>query len=144
MYKAFSPSIIEEMEERGNIVITVKPGWEQTQPWSSKPSYISYWLGTHHERIFSCYVAQEKTAAVVQVTNMEATKLISDKKALVDAYMYITLKGLIEYAKSAEAERLIVDSYIPAAADHMLDLGFYITPKGSLAGGSRGCKTIKG
>jgi len=142
MYRALSPSVLEEMTERGNILLTIKPGWEQGTPWTASPSFVSYCIGTNQEHIFTCYSSRENT--VMQVTNMEATKLISDKKSLVDAYMYVALKGLIDLAKDREVKRLIVDSFIPSAADHMLDLGFYITPKGAFScGGSRGCKTIK-
>ena len=140
MYKAFSPSVLEEMEERGDISLTVKSGWEHANKWTAQPFFISYCIGSEREHIFSCYFSQEST--VIQITNIEPTKLIADKKALVDAYMYITLKGLIGYAENAGVSRLIIDSYISAAADHMLDLGFYVTPKG-ISGGSRGCKRLK-
>ena len=140
MYKAFSPSVLAEMEDRGNILITVKPGWEGGGEWIAKPSFISYCIGVEREHIFTCYLSQETKA--IQVSNMEATKLISDNKALVDAYMYVALKGLVEFATSQDARRLLVDSFIPASADYMLDLGFYVTSKG-LSAGSRGCKTLR-
>ena len=140
MYKAFGPAVLAEMEERGNILITVKPGWEAGGDWISKPSFISYCIGTNREHIFTCYISQESKA--VQISNMEATKLISDKKALVDAYVYVALKGLVGFARSLDARRLLVDSFIPAAADYMLDLGFYVTSKG-LSAGARGCKTLR-
>ncbi len=142
MYKAFSPSVLKEMMERGNVLLTVKPGWEGSTPWNPCPSFISYCIGTNREHIFTCYSSQEST--VMQITNIEATKLISDKKSLVDAYMYVALKGLLDIAEDKEVKRLIIDSFISSAADHMLDLGFYITPKGAFSStGSRGCKTIK-
>ena len=142
MYRTLAPSVLKEMEECGNVVLTVKPGWEQVNQWSSKPSYISYCIGTRREHIFTCYMSQENTT--IQITNMEATKLIANNKALIDAYMYVTLKELIDFAETQQVKRLIVDSFISSAADHMLDLGFYVTPKGTFsANGSRGCKTIK-
>jgi len=139
MYKAFGPAVLAEMEERGNILITVKPGWEGGGDWISKPSYISYCMGTNREHIFTCYLSQESKS--IQIANMEATKLISDRKGLVDAYVYVALKGLVKFAKSLNASRLLVDSFIPATADYMLDLGFYVTSKG-LSAGARGCKTL--
>ena len=140
MYKAFAPEIIKKMEENGSIVITIKPGWEHVGNWACAPSNISYWLGSQRERIFTCYLSRE--SSTVQITNVAATRLIADKKGLVDAYMYLALKGMIEFAKTAGVKRLIVDSFIPALADHMLDQEFHITPKG-LSGGCRGCKTLK-
>lgn len=140
MYKSFSQSVLEEMEERGGILLTIKPGWEQSTEWCAQPFFISYCMGLQREHIFSCYLSKENGA--IQIVNLEATELIKDKKSLVDAYMYVTLKGLIKHAKNMGATRLIVDSYIPATADHMLDLGFYITPKG-MTGGARGCKKLK-
>jgi len=71
-----------------------------------------------------------------------ATELIADKKGLVDAYTYLALKGMVDFTRTMQATRLIVDSFIPALADHMLDLGFHVTPKG-MSGGCRGCKTLK-
>ena len=142
MYRALSPSVLEEMAGRGNILLTIKHGWEHQTPWTATPSFISYCIGTTREHIFICYSSREST--VMQISNIEATELISDEKSLVDAYMYVALKGLINLAESSRVKRLIVDSFIPSTADHMLDLGFYITPRGSFSGaGSRGCKTIK-
>lgn len=140
MYKSFSPKILEEMKERGDILVTIKRGWEDTGGWDAKPSFISYTIGHDREHIFRCYFMREND--VVQISDVEPTELISGKKALVDAYMYITLNGLIEFANSLGAKRLIFDSFVPAAADHMLDLGFNVTSKG-ISGGSRGCKSLK-
>ena len=140
MYKSLSKSVLEEMTERGNTVVTIKAGWEMSSAWMSIPGYITYCLGGNREHIFRCYVSREHNT--IQITNVEATKLISDKKSLVDAYMYVALKGVVKFAENLRAKRLIFDSYIPAAADHMIDLGFRITSKG-LSGGSRGLKTFK-
>lgn len=142
MYKTLAPSVIKEMEECGNIVLTIKPGWEQGNLWSARPSYISYCMGTRHEHIFTCYMSQG--GETIQLTNMAPTELISNNKALIDAYMHIALKGLIGYAKTQGIKRLIIDSFTSSAADHMLGLGFYVTSKGTFnSSGSRGCKTIK-
>jgi len=140
MYKALSPSVLEEMEERGDIVVTIKNGWDQGVRWSTKPHNISYCIGTSLERIFTCYISKE--SATVQITNIEPTKLISANKGLIDAYMYVALKGLMKFAKELNTRRLIIDSYIPASADYMLDLGFSVTSKG-LGSGARGCKTLE-
>ena len=146
MYKAFSPIVIKEMETHGNISLTIKSGWEQVNAWSAKPSHICYWMGDYQEYIFDCYSSQEKT--VMEIGNLKATEIISDKDALVDAYMYLTLKGLIDLAEIVGVKRLIVSSYISATADYMLDLGFYVTHNkillsGGSSGESRGCKTLK-
>lgn len=140
MYKSLSPSVLEEMTKRGSAVITVKGGWETTSAWVSIPGFITYCLGDNREHIFRCYMSRETNT--IQITNVEATKLIADKKSLVDAYMYVALKGVIKFAESMRVKRLIFDSYIPSAADHMIDLGFRITSKG-LSGGSRGLKMFK-
>ena len=140
MYKSLSTSVLREMEERGDILVTIKPGWEQSGGWQAKPSFISYAVGYDREHIFGCYFMQENNT--IQISDVEPTKLISNEKSLVDAYIYITLKGLIEFANNLGAKRLIFDSLIPAAADHMLDLGFNITSKG-ISGGTRGCKLLK-
>jgi len=142
MYKAISSSIIKEMLDAGDTYVSIKKGWEHSSGWSAKPSYIIYALGPERERIFSCYFFRERDT--IQITNLEATKLISDQKALVDAYMYIALVGLIEFSKNLGVKRLIVDSYIPSIADHMLDLGFQITAKGFGRAGGRGIKNIEG
>jgi len=137
MYKSLSPYVVREMDERGHILLTTKAGWENN--WCAMPSHISYNIGTESEHIFRCYFSQQMGA--IQITNVEATDLISDNKALVDAYMYIAIKGMVDFAGTFKVKRLVFDSFIPAAADHMLDLGFYITAKG-LDGGSRGYKIL--
>jgi len=126
------------MEELGHIIITAKNGWENV--WNMQPSFISYNIDIASERIFSCYYS--KSGNQVQITNLEALKLISDDKAMVDAYLFLAIKGLIRFTNNIGAKRLVVDSFIPAAADHMLDLGFYVVCKG-LSNGSRGCKTLE-
>ena len=140
MYKSLSASVLKEMTERGNTTITIKAGWETSSAWVSIPGFITYCLGGNLEHIFRCYMSREHDS--IQITNVEPTELIADKKALVDAYMYVALKGVVKFAEDMRVKRLIFDSYVPAAADHMIDLGFRITSKG-LSGGSRGLKTFK-
>jgi hypothetical protein len=140
MYKSLSSSILKEMLDRGRITVTIKTGWETACSWASMPSYITYCLGGRREHIFSFYLTRGPNT--IQMINVESTKLISDKKPLVDAYMYVALRGVIDFAKSLKAKRFIFDSYIPSAADHMLDLGFIVNPKGFNSGG-RGLKILK-
>jgi hypothetical protein len=140
MFQALSQKTIEEMDSIGHILITVKSGWETAGTWSSQPHNISYCLGGHSkEHIFTCYILKE--SATVQVTSIEATELISDKKCLVDAYLVLALKGLMDYAKYICCDRLIVDSWIPSIIDHMLDLGFTTQPRGSFSS-IRGIKKL--
>ena len=125
MYQALSPKVLEEMSEVGMAVITVKEGWEGVGNWSSKPSWISYCLGHHtQEHIFSCYVTKENR--VLQVSNIEATELIADKKCLVDAYLMVALLGLIDHGRMVGCKMLVIDTWLGCAIDHMLDLKFNI------------------
>jgi len=136
MYKSFSPSVLKEMEKRGHIQITAKNGWEQV--WSAQPSFISYCIGNTYERIFSCYYSGYDDQ--IQITSIEAMDLISKNKGLIDAYMYLAIKGIIRLANNIGVKYVVVDSFISSAADHMLDLGFRV----GLSNGSRGCKKLKG
>jgi len=140
MFKALSPSVIDEMVEAGNITVTIKPGWEDQGHWLAKPANIVYILGYNEEAIFTCYY--QRSGSTLQITNVEPAKLIGDRKSLVDAYLYVALKGLVDMANSIKLKRLVIDSYIPALADHMLDLGFNVTARG-LASGSRGCRVFE-
>ena len=119
-----------------------RPGWELQGGWSSKPAFILYWIGYESERIVSCYWSRE--GKTTQITQIEPDSLIIDNKALIDAYLYVALKGLILEADKSRMKRLIVDSYIPSIVDHMLDLGFSITAKGLSMPGGRGCKILEG
>lgn len=139
MYKSFSPGVLKEMKNRGEIIITIRPGWENAAQWSYIPGFISYCIGQNREHIFSCYIS--KDTETVQLTNIVPTKLINENKSLIDAYMYVAIKGLMELTEGMGAKRLVIDSLLPAAADHMLDAGFSVTPKGPV--GTRGCKTLK-
>jgi hypothetical protein len=130
------------MNEVGAVSITIAKGWENAGSWSSIPAFIAYWLGPESEHIFSCYYTRGRKT--LQLTDLEATGLIKDKKALVDAYLYVAIKGIINNAKTMGLQRLIIDSYIPSVVDHMLDLGFRITPKSAFgAAGGRGCKILE-
>lgn len=137
MYKSLSPAVLREMEERGNVTLTTKPGWEQA--WTMVPSFVSYNIGTQRERIFKCYLSINTGA--IQITDIEPTAVINKNKALIDAYMYLAVKGLIRYAISLKARQLVLDSYAPSIADHMLDLGFKVTCRGESLG-ARGCKSL--
>lgn len=139
MYKALSPSVLKEMTDDGLVFLTIQSGWEPSSPWSAKPHHICYQLGTDHEHIFSCYYML--SGRTVRITNIKAAKIISKERALIDAYMYIALKGLIRIAKEMGAVKLVVDSQIPSIADHMLDLGF-ISGAFSTTG-CQGFKTLK-
>jgi len=140
MYKPLSDEVMRQLEDVGDVVITIKPGWETSGQWTAKPAYINYYRGTMGERIFRCYY--DESGDTLSITHVEATKMIGDKKALVDGYLFVALKGLINHASSNGKKRLIVESYIPAIADHMLDLGFSLQPKGLQPGGY-GCKLLK-
>lgn len=142
MFKAFAPAVVKEMEEQGTVELVVKPGWESSVGnGSSKPGFISYCIGIEREHIFSCYFSDG--GHYLQVTNIKPTSLISSERALVDAYMKVTLKGLIEVAKAIEKKRLIVSSMEPSLVDHMLDLKFKIAPVRLVAKvGARGYKII--
>jgi len=142
MYKALSPAVVREMGERGEIIVTVKSGWEQSGGWVAKPGFISYCLATTQERIFSCYITYE--GDTIQITNLEPTELIAGQKQLVDAYMHVAICGIIKHGLMLRFKRLIVDSHIPAITDHLLDLGFFITAKGAFSGsGARGFKLLE-
>ena len=139
MYKSFSASVLKQMEERAEIMVTVKEGWTSITKWSSTPGFISYCLGVNREQIFSCYITREES--IFQISCVEPTELIKGQKSLVDAYIYVALRGLIKFANNMGVRQLVFDSYIPAAADHMLDMGFVLTPRG--IPGSRGCKILE-
>lgn len=137
MYKACSPTILEDMEKNGKIIISIKEGYEMSGAWTAKPINIFYYIGNIKERIFECYYHERNK--VVQITNIKPTQLIADQSNLVDGYMYIVLKGLIEFAKSTNAKKIIVDSKISSITDHMLDLNF----ESFSVGGQRACKHLE-
>jgi len=140
MFKTLSPTAIEEMDKLGDINISIKSGWEEQGDWQAKPAHVVYWIGYTSEDIFTCYYSRE--SRTLQITNIEPTSLIGNQKALVDAYLYIAIKGIIGMAEKIRVKRLIIDSFLPPTADHLLDLGFHVTSKG-LSSGARGCKDLE-
>ncbi len=138
MYQALPDSILEKMRDEGRVDVKIKKGWETAGPssWQSIPHDISYGYGDYQEKVFTCYISVDGNTA--QITNIEPTEIIKDKRKLVDAYMYVVIYGLIGYCKVIGKKRLIIDSWEPSVIDHMVDHGFYISPKGIDNGGGRG------
>jgi hypothetical protein len=142
MFKTFGSDVIDEMVESGSISISIKEGWEIANRWNSTPAFITYCMGMGFvERVFSCYYTVEGNT--LQVDNIEATEIIANRKALVDAYLYVALKGLIEFAQSRGHKRLVVDSHIPYIIDHLIELKFSASSKGLMAGGRGSITLIK-
>jgi hypothetical protein len=131
MYKALSAVTVKELEETGKILLLVKKGWEMHH-WAGCPHHIYYRIGTRQECIFDCYVSIHND--VMSISNIKPTKLIVSEPSLVDAYLFIALKEMIEYASSLKIKKLIVDSAVTSMAEHLVDLGFTPSPRSTFSG----------
>ncbi len=129
MYKQLKQSAIKELEESGFVILTIKEGWKHGSVRSSLPYNINYQIGIDSERIFRCYV--HIYGETIEVTDIEPAPIISGHKNLVDAYLGITVQGIIDYAKSLSRSRIIISSCIPSTSEHLAGKGFTLVPKGS-------------
>lgn len=128
MYRSISPLVLKELEESGDVVFSVKNvQFAQSTPWVSVPHKISFLIGPECEHIFDCLI--QKYDNQIYVSQIEIAGLLrKEEQGLVDAYLYLTIKKLIKFAKVLGKSQLIIDSYIPSTAEHLLDLGFYLYP----------------
>lgn len=134
MYQALSPSVIEDLEKQGEVVFTLKtmkdiPADQVNSPWRTIPHKISFQIGTEEEHIFNCWV--QIYDGTMNVSHIETAGMLkTEERGLVDAYLYLTIKGAIDHARSIHLHRLVIDSYLSATAEHLADLGFELFPGG--------------
>jgi len=130
MYRAIAPSVLKELEEIGEEIFSVKNtagrGPDDT-PWLTMPFKISFLIGTESEHIFDCFI--QKYDSQMYVNHVEPAGILrSGEPGLIDAYLYLTIKKAIRFAQAQSKTQLIFDSYIPATAEHLVDLGFELYP----------------
>jgi len=122
MFKQLSPAIIEKMKEDGRVILTVKKGWETATSIHAIPYKINLYIGNNMEHLFDCYL--QIYGSTIVISDIRSSSIIADKKNLVDGYLYLAINGLMKFAKAHDKNRMIVDTEIKYAADHLPHYGF--------------------
>jgi hypothetical protein len=122
MFKQLSPSVIEKMKKDGRIILTIKSGWERVTTMSAAPYKINLYIGRQMEHLFNCYL--QMYGSTVVVSNIEPSLQATTQKGILDGYLYLAIDGLIKFAKTHDKKRMIVDTTIKCAADHLPHYGF--------------------
>ena len=124
------------MKTDGRIVLTVKTGWEMASKMESLPYKINLYMENQTEHLFDCYL--QAYGNTIMVSNITPASSISAQKNIIDCYLYLTIDGLIKFAKMHEKSRIIVNTDLKCAADHLPHYGF------KLFGAEPTYKSIKG
>jgi hypothetical protein len=122
MFKQLSPSVTEELKGDGRVVLTVKGGWETATMINSIPYKINLYIRTNVEHMFNCYL--QDYSSTLLISNITPAPAIAAQKSIIDSYLYIAINGLIQFAKMRDKNRVIVDTTIKCAADHLPHYGF--------------------
>lgn len=122
MFKQLSPSVTEELKVDGRVVLTVKSGWETASMINSIPYKINLYIGTDVEHMFNCYL--QDYSSTLLASNITPAPAIAAQKSIIDSYLYLAIDGLIHFAKMHDKNRVIVDTTIKCAADHLPHYGF--------------------
>lgn len=139
MFKQLAPSVIEKMKEEGRVVLTVKNGWETSTELNSIPYKINLYIGNQVEHLFNCYLYLQKHGSTILISNIIPSSSVGTQKNIIDGYLYLAIDGLIKFAKTNKKNRIIVDTYIECAADHLPHYGFKL-----FRGADSPTKSIKG
>lgn len=124
MFKQLAPAIVEKMKEDGRVVLTVKNGWEATTELNSIPYKINLYIGNKVEHLFDCYLYIQKHGSTILISNITPSPSVGAQKNVIDCYFYLAVDGLIKFAKTYKKNRIIVDTDIECAADHLPHYGF--------------------
>ena len=139
MYKSLAPSVIKELEEQGEIELepedSTRSEWGFFNSWKAIRTKVYYSLGPEREHIFNC-TAQEFDNTV-QISNIEPAGILNEEEqGLVEAYLHIFVKAMIEvasdYCSQKNNIRLIFDSYLPCTPECLANLGFHLLPGSNL------------
>ncbi len=122
MFKQLSQSVIEKMKEDGRIMLTVKRGWETATSTNPIPYKINLFIDNQLEHLFNCYLQIYDSAVII--SDIIPTPYVSHQKNLIDGYLYIAIDGLVKFAKRQKKKRVVVDTNISCAADHLPHYGF--------------------
>lgn len=137
MFKQLAPSVVEEMRKDGRIILTAKNGWEKLTSTNSVPYKINLQLGCQMEHLFNCYLQIYDHTIVV--SNIESSPSITTQKGMVDGYLDLAIDGIIKFTRLCGKNRIIVDTDIKCAADHLPHYGFKL-----FSGTGYSTKSIKG
>jgi len=140
MYKALSPSVLKELENQG-IVMYISEG--KPKAWVATRYRVYFIIGSDREHIFNCLIQEYDNT--VHVSDVETSDFLKkEEQGLVEAYLYLAIKGAIRYVRLAtrnkEEVKLIFDSYLTPTPECLSELGFKIFPS---AGPYRGYVKLK-
>ena len=122
MFKQLSPSIMEKMKTDGRIVLTVKSGWETATEMDALPYKINLYMKNETEHLFNCYL--QINVSTIAATNITPSSSISGQKNIIDCCLYLAIDGLVKFAKIHRKNRIIIDTNLRCAADHLPHYGF--------------------
>jgi hypothetical protein len=128
MYKPLSPSVLKELEEQG-LAMYVPEG--ETKAWTPTPHRVYFMIGIEREHIFDCSILEYDNT--IHIANVETADFLKkEERGLIEAYLYLAIKGAIRQAKSSikdkDGVKLIFDSYISSTPECLANLGFDISP----------------
>lgn len=116
----------KELENAGEIIISVKNGWSAA-PWSPTPYSIYYSWGYHErEIIFECYLTYNYST--LTVTNITESKWLKEQNdlPLTDFLACLTVRALKEHARLLNKDIICADTKISLFVDHFINEGFTI------------------
>ena len=113
---------MEKMRKDGRIILTTKNGWEKATSMNSVPYKINLLLGNQMEHLFNCYL--QMYGFTIVISNIEPSFSITTQKSMVDGYLDIAIDGIIKFTRLHGKNRIIVDTKIKYAADHLPHYGF--------------------
>lgn len=131
MFNSLRKSDADKLRADINMSLVTKEGWSDVSmmtTWHSIPSYILGCVGTERQILFSCYSSMYDKN--LDVTLIEpAPSLMKMGKSYTDFYLGIAIEDLQRFAKSGDFRRILLETYLPSAYDHLLDHNFVVLPR---------------
>lgn len=125
MYQELDKASREEIENSGEIFITIKPGWEQAGGWSDTPYLIKFAIATERFEVFRCYV--QMYSETMAFTDIHIGKDLEDAEpGRIEVYARLALEAIIEHADLAGKLHLMVDTTVPQFLEWFIDHKFNI------------------
>lgn len=131
MYREIEKNQAAVLAESVEMRFTVKPGWEGsvTALWSSIPCLIIGMIGaSERQLLFDCY--HSSYDGNMDISRLKPSDWLNkQEKGLTDFYLRMALETILRHAKRDLISRLLISTDIPSAFEHLIDLGFSLTPK---------------
>lgn len=129
MFDELNKSSAERLAEEVDVSLQPKAGWVSgsTPSFMAIPTEIVGRIANERQLLFDCYSSIYD--GNLDITNLRPSKEIKDwDKSMIHFYLGLTMKKIEALSRLTLIKRLLWETEMPFIYDHVMDLGYKISP----------------